>query len=64
MATILCVVAIFGQNFNAFIGPNIDWYGILVSYVSLPLFILIYLGYKIVKRTKLVPLKEADFSQE
>jgi lysine-specific permease len=64
MATILCVVAILGQNYSAFTGASIDWYGILVSYISLPLFILIYIGYKIVKRTKLVPLKEADFSQE
>ncbi len=43
---------------------DIDWYGILVSYIGLPLFLLTYLGYKWVKKTKVVKLNEADFSQE
>ncbi len=63
-ATLLCVVAIFGQNFGAFFGPKIDWYGALVSYIGLPLFLLAYFGYKMVKKTRLVPLEQADFSQE
>ncbi|MED1470429.1 amino acid permease [Bacillus salipaludis] len=64
LATILCLVATLGTNYGAFIGDKIDWYGILVSYIGLPLFIAGYLGYKLVKRTKMVPLKEADFSRE
>jgi lysine-specific permease len=64
LATLLCLVAIFGQNFGAFFGPNIDWYGALVSYVGLPLFLIAYLGYKMVMKTRLVPLDQADFSQE
>jgi lysine-specific permease len=64
LATVLCMIAILGQNYSAFIGSEIDWYGILVSYIGLPLFLLTYLGYKLVKKTKMVPLKEADFRQE
>jgi lysine-specific permease len=64
LATILCLVAIFGQNFEAFFGPKIDWYGALVSYIGLPLFLIAYLGYKFVMKTKLVPYEQADFRQE
>ncbi|MET3194173.1 amino acid permease [Bacillus sp. OAE603] len=64
VATILCVIAILGQNYSAFTGGQIDWYGIFVSYIGLPLFLLAYFGYKILKKTKMVPLKQADFSQE
>jgi lysine-specific permease len=64
LATILCLVAIFGQNFGAFFGSKIDWYGALVSYIGLPLFLLAYLGYKFVKKTKLVSYEQADFSHE
>ncbi|MFE1245887.1 amino acid permease [Fictibacillus sp. NPDC058756] len=64
LATILCMIAIFGQNYSAFIGTKIDWYGILVSYIGLPLFLLAYIGYKMAKKTRMVPLKEADFSKE
>lgn len=63
-ATALCLVAILGQNYSAFFGTEIDWYGVLVSYIGLPLFLLAYFGYKITKRTKMVSLKEADFSRE
>jgi lysine-specific permease len=63
-ATALCLVAILGQNYGAFYGTEIDWYGVLVSYIGLPLFLLAYFGYKITKRTKMVSLKEADFSRE
>ncbi len=64
LATVLCLVAILGQNYGAFFGPKIDWYGIMVSYIGLPLFFLAYLGYKMAKKTKMVDLNEADFSQE
>jgi lysine-specific permease len=64
LATVLCLTAILGQNYTAFFGPKIDWYGVVVSYIGLPLFLLAFFGYKIVKKTKIVPLQEADFSQE
>jgi lysine-specific permease len=64
LATILCVTAIVGQNYSAFFGSEINWNGIFVSYIGLPIFFLAFVGYKIAKKTKLVPLKDADFSQE
>jgi lysine-specific permease len=62
-AFVLCTIVILGQNFPAFMGNEIDWYGILISYIGLPLFFLAFLGFKIVKRTKMTPLQEADFSK-
>ncbi|MFC7395567.1 amino acid permease [Scopulibacillus cellulosilyticus] len=64
LATALCLIAMLGTNYSAFIGPKIDWYGILVSYIGLPLFLAGYLGYKIVMKSKMVPLQDADFSRE
>ncbi|KAB2493986.1 amino acid permease [Priestia endophytica] len=64
LSTVLCLVTILGQNYSAFTGPEIDWYGVLVSYIGLPLFLLLYLGYKIIKKTKMVPLQEANFNRE
>lgn len=57
----LCTIVIAGQNFNAFLQKQIDWYSIVVSYIGVPVFILIWIGYKIVKKTKVVKLDECDF---
>jgi lysine-specific permease len=64
LSTVLCIVTILGQNYSAFTGAEIDWYGVLVSYIGLPLFLLLYLGYKIIKKTKMVPLQEANFNRK
>ena len=58
----LCIVVIAGQNYNAFLGDTIDWYGMAVSYIGIPAFLAIYLGYKFVKKTKVVPLEQMDLS--
>ncbi|MCJ8014516.1 amino acid permease [Paenibacillus sp. KQZ6P-2] len=62
LAFILCMIAIFGQNTAAFTGSSIDWYGMLVSYISVPLFIVIWLGYKWTKGSKLIPLEQCDLT--
>lgn len=61
LALILCIFIILGQNFQAFMGEGIDWNGVLVSYIGLPLFLIVWLGYKIKHKTKLIPLKDCDF---
>jgi lysine-specific permease len=59
-AFVLCGIVILGQNYTAFLGDKIDWNGALVSYIGLPLFLLLWLGYKIVKKTKVVPLDQCE----
>lgn len=62
-AMILCVFIIAGQGYAAFTADPIDWAGIAVSYIGLPFFLILYFGYKIAKRTKLVKIEEADLSK-
>ncbi|MDF2680913.1 MAG: lysP [Brevibacillus sp.] len=64
LAFIICCVVIIGQNYTAFTGDAIDWNGAMVSYIGLPLFIVVWLGYKYSKKTKLVPLDKVDFSMD
>ncbi|MNU04185.1 Lysine-specific permease [compost metagenome] len=56
------MIAVLGQNMGAFTGESIDWYGVMVSYISLPLFLLIWLGYGWFRKSRLVPLEECDLS--
>ncbi|ATF11685.1 amino acid permease [Brevibacillus sp. HB1.1] len=63
-AFIICCIVIIGQNYSAFMGGTVDWYGVLVSYIGLPLFLIVWLAYKITKKTELVPLEQVDFSMD
>ncbi|OYD08189.1 gamma-aminobutyrate permease [Paludifilum halophilum] len=60
----LCTIVILGQNYSGFTQDPIDWYGILVSYIGLPLFLLVWLSYKFVKKTRIVPLQDCRFDGE
>lgn len=59
-AFFVCMIVIIGQNYTAFIGGSIDWYGIAVSYIGIPLFLVLWIGYKIKHKTKIIPLEECD----
>lgn len=61
IAFALCVIIIGGQNYKAFLSDKIDWSGIIVSYLSLPVFLSFWLGYKFIKKTKMVKLAECKF---
>ena len=60
-ALFLCLVVIGGQGASAFQG-TIDWLGIAVAYIGLPFFLLLYFGYKIKHKTKVIPLDKIDLS--
>lgn len=64
LAFSLCLVIIGGQNYKAFMDNNIDWYGVTVSYIGLPLFIMLWLGYKFMMKTKVVKLQDCNFEME
>lgn len=59
-AFILCSIIILGQNYQALMGGAIDWVGLLSTYISIPLFLAIWLGYKWKHKTKLVSYQEMD----
>ncbi|MBI6875296.1 amino acid permease [Clostridium aciditolerans] len=64
VAGVLTVLVICGMNLSAFTGDKIDWVSVIFNYVGVPIFLLAWLGYKIVKKTKVVPLMEVDFSMD
>nr|WP_051405113.1 amino acid permease [Bacillus cihuensis] len=64
LALFLCIFIILGQNYQAFTGGGIDWNGVFVSYIGLPLFLIVWLVYKVKYKTKLIPLKDCDFERE
>ncbi|MFD4930355.1 amino acid permease [Peribacillus butanolivorans] len=63
LSFILCMVVIAGQNYEAFLSGSIDWYGVAVSYIGLPIFLAIWLGYKIFHKTKVISLKDCQFEK-
>jgi len=59
-AFVVCLIVVLGQNYSAFIGGTIDWYGVIVSYIGLPLFLALWIGYKIKHKTKVIKLTDCD----
>ena len=57
-AFILCLIAVGGQNLGAF--AKLDWENILITYMSVPLFVILYIYYMVKYKTKLIPLTEVD----
>lgn len=63
-ATVLCLIIIAGQNYTAFTGETIDWYGASVAYIGIPVFLLVYAAYKIKYKTHVIPLKEVNLDRD
>ena len=63
-ATILCLIIIAGQNYTAFTGDTIDWYGASVAYIGIPVFLLVYAAYKSKYKTHAIPLKEVNLDRD
>ncbi len=59
-AAVLCTVIILGQNYSAFTEETIKWYDVAVAYVGIPVFLAFYFGYKIAKKTRIIPLEKVD----
>ncbi|WP_127958367.1 amino acid permease [Serratia microhaemolytica] len=60
-AFVLCMMITLGQNYQAFLQDKIDWYGVAATYIGIPLFLLIWFGYKLVHGTRMVPYSEMEF---
>jgi lysine-specific permease len=54
------LIVTLGQNFQAFLAPHIDWGSVIAAYLGIPMFLCLWFGYKFVKKTKVVPLKECE----
>lgn len=60
IAMVLCIVVVIGQFF---VNKDFTFAGFMVAYVGAIGFVLLYVIYKVVKKTKVVKPEEADFSQ-
>jgi len=61
ISIILCVIVIFGSNIWVFQAKTFSWFDFITNYLCIPIFISLYVGYKVIKKTKIVPLKECNF---
>ena len=61
-AFVLCLIITLGQNYEAFLADTIDWTGAVATYIGIPLFLIIWWGYKLAKGSRFVKLKDMDIS--
>lgn len=59
IALILSVIIVIGQITTITMNAQ----SIITTYLALPLFLVLYFSYKIIKKTKLIPLDEVDLSR-
>ncbi len=60
-AFVLCLIITLGQNYQAFLADKIDWYGVAATYIGLPLFLLIWLGYRLTRKSRFIKYSEMEF---
>lgn len=60
-AFVLCMVIALGQNYQAFLNGNIDWWSVAATYIGIPIFLAIWLGYRWTRGTRFVGYEEMRF---
>lgn len=56
----ICVFVIFAKNFTVFLGSPFDYETFITGYIMLPVFIIMFLGWKFCKGTRFVRASEID----
>ncbi|MGX4600438.1 amino acid permease [Faecalimicrobium sp. JNUCC 81] len=62
LSLLMCMIIIIGQGFSYIKPDGIDLNGLIASYIGIPLFLGLYIGYKVKFKTKVVPLNEVDLT--
>lgn len=60
LALLMCIIIILGQGYSCIKPEGVDWQGLIASYIGIPLFVVLYLWYKIKHKTKVIPLDKVD----
>lgn len=60
LALAICVVVIFVKNFTVFLGDSFTYKAFITGYIVLPMFLIMYFGYKIIYKTKILSPSEID----
>lgn len=59
-AFVLCLIITLGQNYQAFVGEHVDWAGLVATYITIPLFLAIWLGYRWKNGTRFIRYEDMD----
>ncbi|WP_218511299.1 amino acid permease [Variovorax sp. dw_308] len=59
----LCLVVTLGQNYAAFTANRIDWVGVTATYIGIPIFLTLWLGYKVLRKTRYVRYQDMKFDE-
>ncbi|AEP01046.1 amino acid permease [Heyndrickxia coagulans] len=60
-AIAVCLIVTLAQDYQAFLAPHINWGNVIAAYLGIPFFLVLWFGYKIARKTKIVPLDAHDF---
>ncbi len=60
----LCLLVTLGQDYSAFTAESIDWKGAAATYLGIPLFFTLWLGYRLKHKTRFVRYDEMQFPQK
>lgn len=61
-AVTVCLVISLGQDYQAFFAPAINWMEVGTIYVWIPLFVAIWLGYRRIRKGKLVRYEDMEIA--
>ncbi|MDO4681889.1 MAG: amino acid permease [Lautropia sp.] len=60
-AFVLCLTITLGQNYQAFMEERIDWGGVVATYIGLPVFLGIWLAYRLIRGGGFIAYKDMKF---
>lgn len=61
-ALLVFLAVIVGQGLGLVVSGEVSWYGLLVAYVGLPIALTLWVGAKMVRGSRLVPVSQIDLS--
>ncbi|CUM67039.1 uncharacterized protein PRCAT00004727001 [Priceomyces carsonii] len=56
----ICIVVIFIKNFTVFLGNEFTYKSFITGYIVLPVFLIMYFGYKLIKKTSIIRSQDVD----
>ena len=60
----LCLLIALGQNYEAFVADKIDLSAVIATYIGIPLFLVIWLGYRWKYKTRVIRYDEIDLDSD
>ena len=61
LCLVLFLIVVFGANASVFDVPRISWFDVISSYLMIPIVVTLYLGHKLMLKTRLVRLEHCRF---